>query len=425
LSTARASAALQTAVTLVCRVLPERRDVLARTLLDMGADPDANPHIPFARLSTVHFARLFTTGSDPQELVYMSDVDGTAGQHLADLVDVAGAGLDAVFGSCAGWPGGADLDGRRRLEYLTGRLVRPAATYVNTAGRTVRQVLDEQRLRDAIEQFLDQVQDTVPDDPVYLRAAVQAFVAARPELSWALTPAPSPGPGAAAGRWLRIAAVVLAALALLPLAVVALPVAAVLLRLQEIRDVPSSERTSPARLAELAAFEDRCAQNPFSAVSPLRRGWLRALTLRSALAITAFVARDLARPGGLLGLETIHFFRLLVVGGPDGDRLMFGSTFDGSLESYIDDFIDRIALELNAIFGNADGYPRTSFLVFGGARREREFKDYVHVRQVPVPVFYSAYPDLTAVNAANNAAVRAGLSGTMSRDRVAAWLRRL
>ncbi len=80
---------------------------------------------------------------------------------------------------------------------------------------------------------------------------------------------------------------------------------------------------------------------------------------------------------------------------------------------------------LNAVFTNGVGYPRTSWLVLGGARNEQAFKDYLRRRQVPTQVWYSAYPELTAVNIDNNAQIRAGLSGELSRNETEAWLQRL
>jgi hypothetical protein len=406
------------AVTVVCDVPHERVDPLARTLGAMAADTAGNAGIPFERLRNVHFARLFLTEPARPQLVYMSDVDGTAEEHLEDLVEVAGSGLDTVFGHCAGWPTGAGVGGRERLAYLSRRNLPPAAAYVNTVGRTLTQIVEERRLRDAIEGFLDRARDALPSDPLRLREAVQAFVAGEP----ALTPVRPPGARWQLGRWLRLAAVVVALLVLLPVIVVGAPAYLLLLRLHERRDAPSSERPDPVRRAEIVAYEDRCAQNPFCAVAAVKPGWFRAVTLRAALSATGFLARNLYTHGSLTGLRSIHFFRLVVV---DGERLMFGSTFDGSLEGYMDDFVYRIGRGLNLIFANAVGYPRTSYLVFGGAQREQEFKDYVHVHQLPIPVFYSAYPDLTAVCAENNAAIRAGLFGSLSAEQAASWLRRL
>ena len=96
----------------------------------------------------------------------------------------------------------------------------------------------------------------------------------------------------------------------------------------------------------------------------------------------------------LAGVKTIHFARWIVL--DDGRRVIFTSNYDGSLESYMDDFIDKVALGLNASFSNGVGYPRTRFLFFDGARREQEFKDYLRRHQIPTQVWYSAYPHLTA-----------------------------
>jgi hypothetical protein len=413
----------QTAVTVVCDVLPARADALARTLAEMGTDVPANSIVPFARLPEVHFGRLFMTQSAPVHLVYMSDVDGTAEDHLAALVDVAGAALDSVFGHCAGYPQPDTADREHRLAFLLGRQVQPAAAYVNTIGRTVRQVIEERRLHGAIEEFLDRERDSLPDHPVRLRSAVRAFVAGRPDLAWALAPVEPFDLSWQVDSWLRVVPVALGALVLLPVAVAAGPIYLLLLRLDEMRDVPSAARPEPDRLARIAALQDRYVQNPFCAESPIKDGWLRPLTTRLALFATGLAARYVYSHGDLVGLKTIHFFRLLTLDG--GRKLLFASSFDGSLEGYMDDFIDKIGWALNTIFGGAVGYPKTRFLVFGGAANEREFKDYVQVHQLPIPVFYSAYPDLTAVNVANNAALRAGLSGPMSGAEAAEWVRRL
>ena len=63
--------------------------------------------------------------------------------------------------------------------------------------------------------------------------------------------------------------------------------------------------------------------------------------------------------------------------------MLFTSNYDGSLEGYNDDFIDKVAYGLNASFSNGVGYPRTRFLFFEGARREQEFKDYLRRHRIP------------------------------------------
>ncbi len=48
-------------------------------------------------------------------------------------------------------------------------------------------------------------------------------------------------------------------------------------------------------------------------------------------------------------------------------RVLFLSNYDGSLESYMDDFINKVGFGLNVVFSNGIGYPRTDWLVLEGA----------------------------------------------------------
>ena len=107
----------------------------------------------------------------------------------------------------------------------------------------------------------------------------------------------------------------------------------------------------------------------------------------------------------------MHFARFMRVG-PD-EQVLFTSYYDGSLESYNNDFVDQVAWVLNTVFGQQAGYPRTRWMVHDGAHNERWFKNFIRGHQVPTQVWYSAYPDLPAVTIDQNARLRAGLSGEL------------
>jgi hypothetical protein len=70
-------------------------------------------------------------------------------------------------------------------------------------------------------------------------------------------------------------------------------------------------------------------------------------------------------------------------------------------------------------------YPRTNWLIHDGARDEMAFKLFIRAHQMPTQVWFSAYPNLTALNIENNARIREGLSGVMTAAATEAWLRRL
>jgi len=77
------------------------------------------------------------------------------------------------------------------------------------------------------------------------------------------------------------------------------------------------------------------------------------------------------------------------------------------------------------VFGNESGYPRTHWLFGAGARDESGFKAFLRGHQIPTQAWYSAYPELTAINVDANARLRAGLRGEMSESEAAAWLQLL
>jgi hypothetical protein len=408
--------ARQAAVTVRATVNDGQLEAVRKLLADLRRHGPQDDRMPFAALPDVHFARLFVleeaTDVDgeviPASLVYMADVDGTVDRHLRGLVSRAGAGLDEVFGYCAGWP--ASATDRDRLDWLRRHCLRPAAYYVHRVGRTVRRIQDEARLRTEVETLLDRPEVAGQPSAAAVRDQVRQQVRSRRDLAWALHPAAGLGPADrlrdAVHKFVPAAAVVLASPVLLPVAVAGL----VAIRLQEQRDEADTELPDPEHVREVERYEDFGAQNPFTAVGLLKPGPLRLATMRVALGALGWGCRHLYARDNLAGVRTIHFARWMPL--DDGRRVVFASSYDGSQESYMDDFIDRLSWGVNLVFSNGRGYPRTRWLVFGGARDETSYKHYLRRHQVPTVVFYSAYEALSARNVDDNSLVRDGLAGT-------------
>ncbi|MFF4739425.1 hypothetical protein ACFY2W_26605 [Streptomyces sp. NPDC001262] len=418
----------QTAVT-VRAALPPDRVAEVRELLDgAGRKGTAGELFPFAGMPGVHFARVVlvpegpggAAADMPPSVVYMGEVDGPAEAHLTELARKARDGLDRVFGNCAGYPAAGSPE-TARIDWLRSHCLSCAAYYVNTVGRGRRQIEQEALLREAIEEFLDREGPALAGtDPAGIRAAVQEYVRGRPDLAWARTgPAPPPL-GWRIRRAAHLVGVPLAALVLSPLLVIALPAGAVLLRLHERRDVPDRARPSRDHVHELARCEDFVAQNPFTAVGSVKAGPFRRITLTAVLFVVDYGVRHVFDRGNLAGVKTIHFARWLFIDGKQ--RMIFASNYDGSLESYMDDFIDKVAWGLNAVFSNGLGYPRVRWLVLDGARDEQAFKNYLRCHEVPTQVWYSAYDTSTTHNLDTNARIRAGLFGPLGPAETEAWL---
>jgi hypothetical protein len=417
----------QSALTIAAPIAAGHAADLQALLEREGQQPSANALVSFGSFGNVHFARFFILpeATDPSgtryesQLIFLADVDGSAEAFLFQLVGAAGDGLHTIFQHCADYPGRAGL-----LDFLRERQQSAAAAYVNTVGRTVVQVNQEAQLHDAIAQFADSHADELNGQPPRrVRAAIQEFVECEPSLAWARQPAASADLPYILSETVQVALVTTAGVVLFPWVLLAAPAYLAVLRWHETHDVARDVIPDDALIQKLAAQEDHGVQNPFTSAGFLKPGVFRRLTGSVILWGTNFVARHLFNHADLIGVKTIHFARWVFL--DNKRRLFFASNYDGSLENYMDDFIDKIAWALNIVFSNGVDYPETRFLVLDGAQNEQVFKRFNLTHQLVTPLWYAAYQGMTALNIDNNARIRAGLYGAMDDAAARAWLRRL
>ena len=91
---------------------------------------------------------------------------------------------------------------------------------------------------------------------------------------------------------------------------------------------------------------------------------------------------DAARKANTDRIGTVHDLRFVIF---DNDsRVIFASTFDGTWDTYIDDFGTRIPDEIDLLFHECEGYPGI---------HSPDIKDWIVSHQVTATAFYSAYPN--------------------------------
>ena len=411
----------------------ELRSVLASMNSRPGSADPRNPILPFAAFDRLHFARFVILedpapddvaahGLPPEEfpptLAFFGECDGAAKDVLAEMARRAEPGLRRLFSCCKGF-----LEGNNLLGWLKEHQRPNAAAYVNHIGRTVRQIREEAALYDELRAFLDARGAALDrEPPQQIRRAIIDHVEDRKRVGALVLTAEERTPlGWQMRNLLHLAGVPLVLLAASPFVVVALPVLVHQLRSREKRDPEITPRPDSRKSAELAAHEDLDVTNPYIVFGRLKPGLFRLWNVIVLLWLADYAARHVYNRGFLTRVQTIHFARWAFV--DDKKRMFFASNYDGALESYMDDFINKVGWGLNVLFSNGLGYPRTNWLINGGAQDEQKFKYYIRRHQLMNEVWYKAYPGLTAFDLARNGALRKGIEKPAMTDaEIRSWL---
>ena len=432
----------------VAPILADRMGSLKSVLASMTELPGmANPKnsiLPFGSFEELHYARFVILDDQtlddltafgervpvyPIALAFIVDCDGSADDCLTHLVRQAGEGLRQVFSHCEGFTPESDL----RM-WMKRRFQPSAASYVNWIGRTVRQVHEEAALRDFLLRYL-KTQPIAKNDLQGIREELVSMIRGGLQ-SGTLTLTP---PAATPLAWkvrnvLHFSTVPLGILTLLLLVffMPALLVPLVLLSLIVVWLLRRYEKTEPEVIVRmppqhsemLAKLEDHDVSNQFTVVGSVKPSLFRSVTLTTVLWLIDYGARHIYNRGRLGRIQTIHFARWAFLNGKK--RVLFASNYDGSLDAYMDDFINKVGWGLNLVFSNGVGYPRTNWLVRDGSKSEQQFKYTLRRHQLPTQVWYKAYPGLTAFDIARNTRIRNGFERrSMSDAEVRIWLQDL
>jgi hypothetical protein len=139
-------------------VLDGREEELAGALDAMPAGPAS----PFARIGSTHFARLVLVDGFPDKgegrlagmpacLFFSAEFDIPVAGYLEALCSLMPDEADAVFGTCAGYPGATVPPLVRK--WMLDHRIRPGFSILGNPEASVGQVLDALRLRERIIGF--------------------------------------------------------------------------------------------------------------------------------------------------------------------------------------------------------------------------------------------------------------------------------
>jgi len=398
----------------------ELRNLLASMNLVPGQVDPNNSLFPFAHFDRLHFARFLIlrdgTVDDirdayglprqnyPLTLAFIADVDGDADDFRKDLATRACGGLRRIFACCESFTPDSDLE-----RWLKDHEQPPAASYVNWVGRSVQQIHEDDSLRIALETYLQNNEALfVSKSPQEIHKLLRDFARVENLAGRLKLTDDEPMPIL---WWFRkvihFFAVPLVLLALSPLLLLYLPIFIYQLRSREKRDPEIAPRPNASHEAELAQLEDIYVTNQFSAMGSIKPGLFRRWTLIFLLWLVNYAARHFFVRGHLARVPTIHFARWVFLN--DKRRMIFASNYDGSLDSYMDDFINKVGWGLNLAFSNGIGYPATNWLVLDGSKDEQKFKYFLRRHQMPTQVWYDAHTGLSAFDLKRNMLIRRGI----------------
>ena len=398
----------------------ELRSLLATMNSQPGqANPD-NAIVPFGQFEQIHFARFVIltdrTEDDinllyelpavhyPLTLAFFADFDGTADDFRADLATRAGDGLRQIFSFCEDFTNGTDL-----VRWMEDH-ENPAATmYMNWRGRTVTEIRQENALRLDLENHIQENQEAFHKmTPQQVHEALREFVTAEIYRGRLKLDQPKRTPF---GWWLRnlihLIGVPIILLVLTPFLILYLPIFLFQLRRRETTDHQYAPRVSPCDEEKLGNLEDYDVTNQFTVIGGIKPGLFRRWTMSYFLWLTEYTTRHIYLRGHLARISSIHAARWVFLNGKK--RMVFASNYDGSLDSYMDDFINKVGFGLNLIFSNGISYPKTDWLVLNGSKNEQPYKYVIRRHELPTDVWYKAYPGLTVIDLKRNTLIRQGI----------------
>ena len=404
--------------TMVAPVVPERHIAIDEELRKLNYRGKASniDELGFGDIEMLHYASmfLFEDSEDGWMFVFESNIDGTPEGYLDRLVEVAtqkpnvGALFLSLYENCRGFTG-EDLASLRH--FLADHIHLAAASFVAGVGLS----RDRTRTDAAIHRIVDKTVGTgVPQlsakeatDAVLDALAKDSATASFPDISGDSGHAPSTFGYIFEGVKLFVNGVAWGGLSIWNLH-------------KERAAAEDHRRPSPPLVRAQKEFEDHTPTNHMASIVHVHTDWSRQNAKKFAYRLLMALSRLQYHSGDLGGIDSIHFAHWAFLN--DRRRLLFVSNFDGNWDSYLDDFTLKANHGLTLTWAHGIGFPRSLFMWKGGAAKGPEFIDWARRSMVPCPVWYNAYPGVSASNVIRNRNLRNALIDAKSGKDTKRWL---
>jgi hypothetical protein len=379
----------------------------------------------FENLNIIHYARWVVIDNgksyinDPTpripKLVFVVDFDGDVDRFLQGFCKDASGILDEVYEHCEGFPGMEQRTPETRISFLKRHIVKDAAVYIGAPGRTLQQIKDESKLRNHIRKYLDSRSwNDVSAHTIHKK--IKEEVLKKEEFLFLNQKVQMPRI-----NWLGLIFLGLILILLLPLIIIWLLIVHFFYEKKDVNFTKKRSGLDSDFLTELEKYEDFKNQNQFTQLVDMKEGKVRLITIKAMFALSKGLIKFIFVQGKLMGIPTIHFAKWVMF--EDNSRVLFFSNFDGSWQQYLGDFIDNSGWGLTGIFSNTKVFPKTNFLLTGGAYDEEHFLAWSRNSELVTNVWYSAYPHLSIKNVNNNTKIRVQLMKSLSERQAAKFLK--
>ena len=414
-------------LTILTPVKKDKLEILDKTLGAIRENLQRGTETEFKKVSTLHYGRWVILSRESfrdepaipvhTRLIFSTNFDGDKDNHLTELVSKLTHYIDDIYDCCDGFPEPGERTTESRKAYLEKYMVKTSAFFNGAPGRSVQQIHQEEFLREHIWNYLRNRKWDEKIPAVEIHKSIRNEIDSRPEFEWSKQKAAVQGI-----KWLNITGYGLLLIAAIPLIIIG---ALYLFLFHEIwnkKQTLTLSQLDDAKVNKLKEVEDLFPQNQFTQVAVLKPGFIRNLNFRIWMMRTRVLANNVFVHGKLLNIPTIHFARWVLF--DNNKHVLFFSNFDGNWQQYLGDFIDQSGWGLTGIFSNTVNFPKTKFMITGGAYDEEHFLAWSRSTQVPTQVWYCPYPHLSIKNINNNTKIRNELRMDLNEKQAKIFLKR-